>query len=273
MATTARPARKAPRGPAGPLQRVAQLSMSWWFAPETLARPGMLEGLMETVARHLPEALPRRYETVVPPQRFKLAESGMDHFVAFLRDQQHLALVDPTLPCLLAYYPHGDHDGWRTWASGLSGYIPGRLQFGFDSRTLDKAEWRDRLEAAWRALSLLLQPFYADIRLLDGLSVRGKQIGMFADAEHHPATLAFWQGIPSEPAFARVIGAPYLDLWPLPATGGLAFLGPADWAGRAGDPTEVPAQLASFPLPKVPGRILGGDRRPAEVIPFARPGG
>lgn len=133
-------------------------------------------------------------------------------------------------------------------------------------------EGRQRLGASWRELSLFLQSFYADLRLLDGRAVQGNRIDYFMDAESHPATYVFWQGIPSEPAFARVIGALYLDLWRLPSTDGLAFLGPQDWMSRASDTTEVPAELASFPKPRPPGLIFGGARQPARVIPFARPG-
>lgn len=263
--------RRKPRRAPPPPQRVAEFVMSWWFAPETLARPGMLEGLMATIARLLPEALPRRYESVEPPRRFKLAETGMDHFIAYLRNERVFALLDPTLPCLEASYPNGKDYGWRTWASGTSGYIPARLRFGFDSRILDTVEWRERLEEAWREVSRFLGPFYGDLRLLNGRALRGKRVEMFWDAEHHPATFAFWEGIPAESAFARVIGAPYLDLWPLPATDGLAFLGPIDWASRESDPTEVPVDLASFPQPKPPNQFSPIPRRPAKVIPFARP--
>lgn len=120
LAPTARPAGAAARRSPRPTQRVAELAMSWWFEPEALARPGMLEGLMATVARLLPEALPRRYETVEPRQRFKLAETGMDHFIHYLRTLRHPALVDPTLPCMQPSYPRGDGYGWSTWANGAS---------------------------------------------------------------------------------------------------------------------------------------------------------
>jgi hypothetical protein len=263
----------APPPSAGGPRRVSELVLSWWFDPAEFVGGDLLERLMAVIPRHLPEALPRRYNSYAPPGRFKLAETGLDHFIQYLRDQPYLADVDPTRPCLLAAYPHGNLYGWRTWANGDTGYVPCTLSFGFDSVVLQSPHWRRRLDRAWREISFVIRPFYGDVRLLDGLSVGRGGVGMFFDAQFHPAKGRFWIGIPHEPALARVIGDPYLALWtglPL-ATDGLVFLGPLDWGLPHCDPTAVPTDISSFPLPQPPGQISPRPRVPARILPFAQP--
>jgi hypothetical protein len=262
----------APPSTGGP-RRVTELALNWWFDPAGFVGGDLLERLVATLQRHLPEALPRRYESVNPPRKFRLPETGTDHFIQYLREEHYLTSVDPTQPCLLASYPHGNRYGWQTWAGGASGYIPCKFSLGFDSVILDVPEWRRRLERAWRELSYVLRPFYGDVRLLKGLSVDRGQVRMYMDADSHPCIGAFWTGIPDEPALARVVGGPYLALWDgLPdATDGLVFLGPAGWGLQELESTEVPEEIASYPLPCPPGLISPLPRLAARVLPFRKP--
>jgi hypothetical protein len=64
--------------------RIDLVKLSWWFDHSLFNDRDYVAALFTTIERHLPEAMPRRYGLYEPPQ-FKYGETGLDHFIDFLR--------------------------------------------------------------------------------------------------------------------------------------------------------------------------------------------
>jgi hypothetical protein len=209
-----------------------------------------VEGLgrfVDLLAAHVPEALPRRYGSFEPPE-FTFAEQGRDHFIQFLHaEATDFVVMYTTLPALGLTLNLQDRTG-----HGPHGFVANHLQIDFDRKALAQPGWATGLSRFWRAVSLLLEPFYGDVRTLTGYERRGALLWVPRDAENHPVDGPFWAGLPAGSAHALVLGNPYSRLWPAPNAadrqdGALRFATVEDWIG-ADDVFELtgrpPADLA-----------------------------
>ena len=224
--------------------RISELTISWWVDHDRLCKRDGMERFLDVVARHLPEALPRRYGPYEPP-RFKYEETGRDAFIEFLLAED-MGVIYPTRPCTAAQYPVGlDRIGWKPFR-GKRAFRAGLIEIGFDASILDQPHWRLRLPAAWRAISEVVQPFYGEARLLGGrIPGRGT---LFHDqkTESHPVFGPWWRGVPERPAIARVIGPAYSKHWPAiegTSPGALAFLESADWRHPDASVNKIPKEI------------------------------
>lgn len=218
--------------PANRAGRVDLLCLSWWWEHDTFTDPGGVFALLDTVARHLPEALPRRYGPHEPPEH-RLERTGRAHLEAFLLGEEDFAVFYPTPPCLAATYPMASAErGWDGEGDRRQ-FRAAELSFSFDAAVLESPAWRERLIRAWRALSLRVAPFYGDVRVLSNWEMGRSSLYFLPDvSETHPASGPFWRGIPREPALARVLGPTYSALWPDvlgERAGELVHLGGNDW--------------------------------------------
>lgn len=250
-------------------ERVAELDMTFWFDHRRFAERDGLLTLISKMARHLPDALPRRYGPYEPPS-FKYAETGPEHFADFLLGET-FAVVYPTRPCMSANYPCGEETiGWVTQGPRQR-YRAGDLSLGFNARQLDHPDWRDMIRGAWRALAEVTEPFYGEVRLLGGRIAGRATLFFDGKSEQHPVAGPWWRGVPTDPAVARVIGPPYTAKWePEGAVriGPLLFLESADWREADAHVNRVPMPLQQ-PEHGGKGENLH-DVYPAE-FPFPRP--
>jgi len=224
---------------------VELLTMSWWWTGAGLTNLESLRRFLELLDEHVPEALPRRYGFYEPPE-FKLEEQGRAHLVEFLHEAgSEFVIVYPTLPALGLTLNLQDEPG-----QGPHGFVTHHLQVDFDRSVLSQPGWEVALKRFWRATSLLLKPFYGDVRTLSGYERRGSRLWVPPGAEDHPVDGPFWAGLPSGPAHALVVGTPYLELWSYMSEGSLGeprFVSAEQWS-RAADVLGliggVPEELA-----------------------------
>ena len=227
------------------------LTLSWWFEQGRLAEEAEVDDLVVVLKANLPEALPRRYGSIEPPE-FIYAEAGEDHFQSYVR-----AIRNSPAPTLV-WYPHPP-------VAHVSLSIPERVGGSWldivwlCSRSKSTpAFWNTTLvrevapAAAYGAkVSSLIRPFYGDVRTLDRYQRgRGRYWFVVGGTQSHPVPGWWWNGIPSAPAHAVVLGEPYLGLWPdfvrmAESKNGLAFVSAPSWkAGR-----ESICQIAPIPEP------------------------
>lgn len=269
-ARTARAIAKAPRGvvadpqddtvsapagikrfvPAKRPDRFSLIEMSWWFTDgPLLAREG-LDAFVDCLARYLPDALPVRYGLYELPQH-RLAETGIDHFREFLRDNtggDRPGLVwyprRPVLHCTV----RREHD----WGIGRRGFECGYCLISVERSALLQAGWQEALRAFWIRASRLVRPFYGDVRTLGGFIPAGATYASDMQTESQPIRGPFWRGVPRDAGHACVAGPEYLELWPglrdaARTEGELGFVTTDDWTRSdsvAAVTGPVPADIA-----------------------------
>ncbi len=271
-------ARLLGRKPAGPAadpappaagqekQPLTLLHMVWCMDHSTLMTVEGVSAFLDILARYLPEAIPRRYGPHEPPA-FKYAERGRDHFIAtYLADPG--TVVYPSRPALSLDLPRCAAD--LRSVAGRRALSPCTVLFGLDAALLDDPVMSVHLPKAFAALSLHLRPFYGEARCLKGYEVgRGGPLWISRQAQSSPLKGPWWRGIPKAPALARVIGPPYLSLWPDLAgwdhQGNLAIHSPARWTERP-SPLTIPNDIAQ-PDPVITDQFESDGGWPA-VYPF-----
>lgn len=202
-------AKRAVKISTGEEQRIHVLEMSWWFegGNDWLKKS---DGLIDLMNELLPESMPRRYGLYEPPQN-RFAETGLDHFKAFLRNESGVVWY-PQFPVLGVYFTllkkepiwqkRGDRNLFRS----------NRISLEFHSDILKQPGWEVALRRLWRAVSEYLQPFYGDVRLLGNhIYSKGGKLWSTGATERHPVKSWWWRGLPKEPALAIVIGEPYRE--------------------------------------------------------------
>lgn len=270
---------KLPRGikryRAEPGKSVDLLTMSWWWTGAALTSIDAIAGFLDLVDEHVPEALPRRYGFYEPPE-FKLEEEGRGHLVEFLHQAgSEFVIAYVSLPALGLTLNLQDEAG-----VGPHGFAAHHLRLDFDRSVLAQPGWESGLKRFWQAASLLLNPFFGDVRALRGYERNGSRLWVPPGAQDHPADGPFWAGVPLGPALAVVVGAPYLQLWQEledTTSGEPRFLSVEDWSEDAdvlasiggvpeelADPNEAPGSTGPLPL-------LRGPFKYPRVWPFAPP--
>jgi hypothetical protein len=204
------------------------LALSWWFN-ELLDGSGYRQ-LLQVFAHDLPEALPRRYGSHVPPEHV-YAEEGPGHFLEFLsRHARGHGTVwypnDPVADVLLGIP--------ESLGPSRKGFRCAYLTVTVDADALQQPGWQTALQRFWQHVSETVRPFYGDVRTLHGYRrSRGRYLVTRLTAQH-PVRAWWWGGLPLGPAHAVVLGEPYRELWPEftragDRIAGLSLLSTADW--------------------------------------------
>lgn len=210
-------------------ERFSILSLSWWFTEGPLLTGTGLHEFVRLLERMLPEAMPRRYGLVEPPQH-TYSETGKEHFRGFL--QEHLDDI-------IVWYPHRPVVGVSLscspkWGTGRQGFRANYVNIEVEAKTLEQPGWNAALDRFWRAASRAIQPFYGDVRTLNGFVRMGSTYGSDIETDSHPVKGPWWRGIPRPVGHALVLGEAYCVLWPrcveaAHVVDGLAFLSTHDW--------------------------------------------
>ena len=168
------------------------LTISWWFQDaDAFARDGVGR-VLDAMALHAPEALPKRYGLWEPPQ-FKFAETGREHLQSFLTEH----LREPTVWYPSKLFTHAHLAVPPKVGASPQGYRCCLLKLEADARVLDAPGWPLALLRLWTAVAQAVTPLFAEIR-----------------AGESPIRSWFWTGIPRELSYAAMIGPPYTQLWP-----------------------------------------------------------
>jgi hypothetical protein len=232
--------------------RFSLLEMSWWFTDGPLLSQAGLDAFLDTLAKHLPEALPKRYGLYEPPQH-RFAETGLDHFRDFLA--QHAADG-------LVWYPHRPVMSVHVraspqWGVGRLGFACGYCSLAVEQTALRQPGWQALLGDLFARLSPAVRPFYGEVRTLAGFVPMGATYGSDMQTAVHPIGGGRWRGVPRDPGHACVCGPDYLSLWPAfrdeaRIVDGLGFVGCEDWL-QGGSVLDivgtVPAEIAQRHTP------------------------
>jgi hypothetical protein len=167
------------------------VSLSWYFT-DCLIHDKLPE-FLRVLERYVPEAVPRRYDLIEPPQ-FKFKVDGRDRFLEFLHTNLHdLVVWYPSEPCRSVCISVPEQSG-----PTRQGYRVGNIALSLSAGTLQSPGWRVALERAWLATARLVTPFYAEIRVA-GAGIRSW----------------WWNGVPPQTGVEAVlVGPPYLEIWP-----------------------------------------------------------
>jgi hypothetical protein len=260
--------------------RVPILEMSWWFEHASLLDRANLQCLLDTFGTYIPEALPRRYGLYEPPQH-ELEKQGRDHLLSFLAKHLTESVVwYAKAPVAYVFINIRPESGWQRLGA-KNEYRCNRLSLEIDAAALQQPGWQTALLRAWRAISTQLNPFYGDVRTLQGYFRSGRGFSSDGASEPHPTKSWWWKGIPPRLGHAVVVGEAYSKLWPQfrassEVDRGLQFVATPDWRTDEDATTlvgEVPKQLAMEFMPHQASAPGGGrwtaypDAYPA-IFPF-----
>lgn len=242
-------------------ERFSILTFTWWFNEGPLQTAAGLNEFVSFLERALPEAIPRRFGLVEPPQHL-YSETGREYFIEFLKEH-----LDDTI----VWYPHRPVVGVFLHMSsnrGITGqsFRANYVKVEVEAQALNEPGWEVALEDFWRGASQLIKPFYGDVRTLDGFIRMGATHGSDSNTDFHPVRGPWWTGIPRVVGHAVVLGKPYLNLWPrfievANLVGGLKFLSTKDWKTQeeVSDLVDgVPEPLAQRWIPKWTPSPYGG---------------
>jgi hypothetical protein len=224
-------------------KRFAVLSLSWWFTDGPLLTREGLDAFLGLIEKTLPEALPKRYGLYEPPQH-QYAEMGTDHLLGFLDDHREELIVwyphRPVVAVSLSCSPK--------WGTRRQGFWANYVQIKIEANVLEQPGWDVALARFWQAASHTIQPFYGDVRTLQGFLRMGATYGSDMDTDFHPVKGPWWIGIPRSVGHALVLGEPYLSCWTAFRSStaierDLGFLSTGDW--RTGE--EVSDMVGGVP--------------------------
>ena len=210
------------------------IELNWWFLDGPLLEEGGVSRLVGTLESLLPEALPKRYGEFEPPQ-FRYDVEGRAHFEDFLAENMGTLLVwYPSRPVVGVWIDAHPGDGLTRW-----GFTPSTFSITVEASALEMPGWQLALERLWREVSLLIRPFYGDVRTLGGYIRGGATYSVTAETEQHPVDGPRWNGVPRTLGHAAVLGPPYQHVWPefqrhAESVDGLWFGSTAAWA----DPSD-----------------------------------
>ncbi len=228
-------------------------SMSFFFEDADAFHPDGLQPFLDALKTHLPQAMPTRYGAYEPMQG-RVEDGDLSDLITEWRKEPGLLMRAKTpfggifvsLPCraeLATWHP----DHWLRSAN-----LVGRIEFDIRPKLFSDARLREAATDFMVRAAALTGAFYAELR-----------------REECPVRAWAWRGLPPGPVDARVIGPPYVDLWPECATAGEPLRDGRVLLRRrfGGPPVPDPPQCLTMPL-----KTATLDRRAssefAEVFPF-----
>jgi hypothetical protein len=216
--------------------RVATLNLNYWFTESPLrTRPGR-ELLVDYIARHLPEALPRRYGLYEPPSE-KWGIGGKTAFLDFLDGQvpDSMVVIYTSRPCTsLSIWPA--RVGWVR-RGGAQIFSCGCLKLGFEFGALEDDGWRTAIERAWLDVAKIAHPFASNVEVVDGWILRGRG-RLWADRRTGSSVCSpAWFGVPRTLGLAFGLAEQYATYWPELKThaisaNGLRYVDTRNWRSR-----------------------------------------
>ncbi|MDA0204128.1 MAG: hypothetical protein O3A53_03405 [Acidobacteria bacterium] len=238
--------RSAPRSEG---EVISMLAMNWWSIEAPLQTEAAARELIRYFRAYLPEFLPDRYGPHEPLQ-FRFDFEASEPFYEYLSSESLVAGWKPRGRFFFVSYPAGysarvgwckDRDQDRFSAPHLDCMCPANL--------LGQPGWETALRRCWKAVSRIVKPFYADVRVLRGYPTTRNSFAYARDTEMHP--ISGWRGLPKTFGIATAIGPPYDRLLPVFVGGaekesGLAFRSVNSWQD-GGDVCDIvglpPAEL------------------------------
>lgn len=238
-------------------ERFSILEMSWWFGDNPLSKEELLYKLVNYFEHNLPDALPRRYGEYEPPQH-KYVETGKQHFNKYLSEHIYKSIVwYPTRPVIYVSYHFLKEWGFFKRREEQS-FGANYFSIEFDAKLLEQPGWKDQLEKVFKDISIILNPFYGEVRTLHNyIYARGTSYSDML-TEYNPTSSGWWMGIPQKLGHAVVIGKPYTKIWPKLKEKGakidsFVYMSTEDWNAKETLNSvigKVPRDIAQRKIPK-----------------------
>ena len=215
------------------------LKIIWWTVEPTLTTLEGGQRLVETLQWVLPEAIPTRWGDF-EPLPLSLESEGLDGLARYI-EHRHNELVQtkvraPFSEFLIVgvYGPReprwepavrpGPSGSWEVRRRAPTPTIARSLRIEVASSVLDQAGWGRQLSAAFRQVSRVVRPFYAEARFeldvpwghsevnRDGSPVEGSP--RYRSRTHVPPLDSMhWWGFPRVAPLAMAVGSPYITHW------------------------------------------------------------
>ncbi len=206
-------------------ERTDVLCLGWWANGGPLLSRSGVRAMIEGLAEVLPEAVPSRWD-VDETYRYRMVDEGLEGLVDFVDAHRGDVLLRAKAPARridLYAVPPSKRDGeFRATC----------LQVELDVSALDRKGPSERLPDAFEALGALIDPFYAEARIMRGVAKHEGSPLFDPEVELYPFRWNAWWGLPVRGPFAAMLGRPYRQLWPdfgANESAGLAVESPRSW--------------------------------------------
>jgi len=167
------------------------ISICWYMdCKESLSHK--LPSFIDLLENDLPPALPRRYGSYEPPQ-FKYSETGKDHLIRFLNDEQHPVLYC-TKPIIYLFLSDAYTENQKYGVT--KNYRCNKIEITMLKEAYSEPNWQFSVKKLFKKAAELLKPFYAEI-------IDEKEQGVCA---------WWWKGIPAKRGNPVIFGEPYSSL-------------------------------------------------------------
>lgn len=227
--------------------RISMLNLNYWMDDSPLRTRNGRAALLDYLAIHLPEALPRRYGLVEPPtERWDVG--GKDGFLDFIDLHPSDQLVIYTRRPVVDLSFSLSDPAWKARGDGHVFQCSG-LTISFEYAALQDPGWFTSIHRAWMALAELLQPVATNVERVDGwILSRGGRLWADFGTEYGTPT-RMWFGIPRKLGLAFALADHYVDAWPALKSLGTSARGfhcatvpdwrsPGDVSDSIGDPPD-----------------------------------
>ena len=192
--------------------RVSTLNLNYWFTESPLRSRTGRDSLIEYLARHLPEALPRRYGLFEPPSE-EWEVGGKHAFLNFMDAHAAEGVVIYASRPVAAFDFQPVEVAW-TRRGGKPIFQCGCLSLSFEFAALQDTGWLKAVERAWLDIARIAEPIATNVDLVDGWILRGRG-HLWADGSTgHCSCTTAWFGIPRKLGLAFGLAETYFDYWP-----------------------------------------------------------
>ncbi|EGD56819.1 hypothetical protein [Gordonia neofelifaecis] len=185
-------------------ERISEIGLHWFCLRDDLA-PSTPEIYLDTVRRHLPEALPRRFGEHEPfPGRYE--QAGAEGFRDTWQRATGSIYFAGTGPVIGGHLGAGPADRFpsKFWSASLA----------LHAHVFDDPSWRAALRETFIDLADALPAFFATAQVTRGHIWSGRS--SWSDGRTEPAVVAVrrhegWTGIPPIPMWWTWLGRPFDD--------------------------------------------------------------
>jgi Ankyrin repeats (3 copies) len=180
------------------------LQLAWWAEGGRLDTRAGIAQVFRVIERTLPVALPNRWDIVEPPSQ-RLSTEGVTGLIDFLdtnRDHH---------PCLWPRPPVRSLDLNGSWWGGpFEMYVSLYFRILIDANVLDDTRNVVALPQLFKALSQVIRPFYGEARIVHSSVTWNPESSDYSEEGSQHMS---WRGVPTAPAIAIAVGAPYSNYW------------------------------------------------------------
>jgi hypothetical protein len=189
------------------------LRMIWWTIGVNPFSDKGAQSLVAILQRVLPEAIPVRWGQLEPYSHNLEAEGmrGLADFIANRSDGRFMGKVRPPFYDFTLWKARWPYEPRQIRVPRPADQPPWSLNIEVGGSLLGEAGWEHQLAVAFREISLVIRPFYADARIEHGVTVSSD--GQQGRTEVPPLHPIRWSGFPRVAPLAMVVGPPYITHW------------------------------------------------------------